>query len=114
MLLWCHLLAADNIVDDRAPWDEIIADFTASRTHPAKLSITHISCGSDFRTEFDIGETGETAPDDDDAGWRIAGTCQIIAKASELCDVVCQRALSAASIARVGDEVVENADLGPG
>ncbi|MGY8681829.1 hypothetical protein Q2941_29190, partial [Bradyrhizobium sp. UFLA05-153] len=42
-----------------------------------RLSITHISSRSDFGAEFDIGESGESAPDDNISGWRIGGPGQV-------------------------------------
>jgi hypothetical protein len=83
-------------------------------THPAKLSITHNSGGSQFRAEFDIGESCEAAPDDDDAGRRIARARKVAPKAGKFDDVECQRSDFASSIAGVGDEAIENPDLTPG
>lgn len=83
-------------------------------TPTAKLSITHNSGGSKFRTEFDIGESCEAAPDDDDAGRGIACARKVAPKAGKFDDVECQRSDFASSIAGVGDEAIENPDLTPG
>jgi len=41
--------------------------------HSARLSITHKSSLTDLSSKSDIREADETTPDDDDAGWGIAG-----------------------------------------
>lgn len=42
--------------------------FPKGSIRPVKLSITHISSRSDFGAEFDIGESGESAPNDNISG----------------------------------------------
>lgn len=54
------------------------------RNPPATLSITHISSCSDFGAEFDLGESGESAPDDNISGWRIGRPGQVATNRASL------------------------------
>jgi hypothetical protein len=48
-----------------------------------KLSITHKSRSTDFRSKSDISEASKATPDNDDSRWRIAGSGQIACWASQ-------------------------------
>jgi hypothetical protein len=65
---------AGSIDGDHWTQDEVdptaFADARLSRKRWSVLSITHIFGPRDFGSEFDIGQSGETTPYDDDAWGR--------------------------------------------